>query len=188
MLSAVLCAVAGPLDQLQLRMGIRSSWYQIIPKTSGNNLYRLNLGAADRTIPGFQSVDCYQYGNVDVVADLTAAWPWVDDSVDEIAAIDIFEHLPSTIHVMNEAWRVMKHSAVLRIVVPTTEGRGAFQDPTHCSFFNRNSFYYFTAGDSHRERFGDAYGIKARFKVISAKQKWFKDRVHKLDIILSAVK
>jgi hypothetical protein len=169
-------------------MGIRSSWYQVIPKTQGDNLLRLNLGAADRTVPGFQSVDCYQYGNVDVVADLTKEWPWEHDSVDEIAAIDIFEHLPSTVHVMNEAWRILKNGALIRIVVPTTEGRGAFQDPTHCAFFNRNSFFYFTAGDSHRERFGDAYGIKARFKVKTVKQRWFQDQVHKLDITLSAVK
>jgi hypothetical protein len=108
--------------------------------------------------------------------------------VDEIAAIDIFEHLKSQVHVMNEAWRVLKPDALLRVVVPTTEGRGAYQDPTHCSFFNRNSFHYFSANDSHRERFGDAYGIKARFDVVRARQRWFSGRVHKIDIVLRAVK
>ena len=27
---------------------------------------------------------------------------------------------------------------------PSTDGRGAFQDPTHVSFWNSNSFWYYT--------------------------------------------
>ena len=30
------------------------------------------------------------------------------------------------------------------IEVPSTDGRGAFQDPTHVSFWNENSFTYYT--------------------------------------------
>ena len=30
------------------------------------------------------------------------------------------------------------------IEVPSTDGRGAFQDPTHVSFWNSNSFWYYT--------------------------------------------
>ena len=29
-------------------------------------------------------------------------------------------------------------------VGPSTDGRGAFQDPTHVSFWNSNSFWYYT--------------------------------------------
>jgi hypothetical protein len=28
---------------------------------------------------------------------------------------------------------------------PSTDGRGAFQDPTHVSFWNKNSFWYYTS-------------------------------------------
>jgi hypothetical protein len=27
---------------------------------------------------------------------------------------------------------------------PSTDGRGAFQDPSHVAFYNENSFWYFT--------------------------------------------
>lgn len=45
---------------------------------------------------------------------------------------------------MNEAWRVLKPSAAIEIFVPSTDGRGAFQDPTHVSFWNANTFAYFS--------------------------------------------
>ena len=33
---------------------------------------------------------------------------------------------------------------------PSTDGRGAFQDPTHVSFWNSNSFWYHTRADQNR--------------------------------------
>ena len=33
---------------------------------------------------------------------------------------------------------------------PSTDGRGAFQDPTHVSFWNSNSFWYYTRADQNR--------------------------------------
>ncbi len=33
---------------------------------------------------------------------------------------------------------------------PSTDGRGAFQDPTHVSFWNSNSFCYHTRADQNR--------------------------------------
>ena len=32
----------------------------------------------------------------------------------------------------------------LATLTPSTDGRGAFQDPTHVSFWNSNSFWYYT--------------------------------------------
>jgi predicted SAM-dependent methyltransferase len=124
---------------------------------------RLNLGCSDRHIAGCVNVDRVQ--PADVVADLSEIWPWEDSSVDSIVAHDIIEHLPDKIRTMNEAYRVLKHGGQLDILVPTTDGPGAFQDPTHVSYWHRNSFWYYTHGDLHRERFGKAYGIEARFTV-----------------------
>lgn len=117
-----------------------------------------------------------------------APWPWEDNSVDAIRAHDVIEHLPSPLHTMNEIWRVLKPGARIEIVVPTTEGRGADQDPTHISRWNRNSFLYYTAGIGERERFGSHYGSIARFKVIEEDEREFPGRVWKLKIVLEAVK
>jgi SAM-dependent methyltransferase len=149
---------------------------------------KLNLGSADRFLPGYTNVDLYQYGNVDVVTDLSQRWPWEDSVADEILAHDIIEHLPDKIHTMNEAHRVLRRGGLFDIVVPTTDGRGAFQDPTHVSFWNRNSFFYFCLGVPEFERFAVAYGITAKFIVLSAKEELLTDHVTKLQIRLSCMK
>lgn len=146
----------------------------------------LNLGCSDAHVSGYLNVDRVEPANV--VCDLSAApWPWADSSVDRIRAHDIIEHLPDKIRTMNEAWRVLKPGAEFEIVVPTTDGPGAWQDPTHVSWWNRNSFMYYTDGDPHRERFGKAYGITARFRVVRERLD-IPMGVHKLTIVLAAVK
>jgi hypothetical protein len=35
-------------------------------------------------------------------------------------------------------------------ITPSTDGRGAFQDPTHVSFWNSNSFWYYTRPEQAR--------------------------------------
>lgn len=131
---------------------------------------RLNLGSCNRNIPGFLSVDIAP--PADVIADLSQPWPWPDDSVDEVKALQVFEHLPDSIHTMNELWRVCRNGARVEIEVPSaSHGAGAFQDPTHKSFWTMNSFQYFEAGAPARERFGKHYGIDARFKVVSLNER-----------------
>jgi SAM-dependent methyltransferase len=147
---------------------------------------RLNLGCCDRHIPGYINVDIAP--PADVLCDLRQPWPWRDSSIDGIRADDILEHLPDKIHAMNEAWRVLRPGGAFEITVPTTDGRGAWQDPTHVSYWNRNSFFYFEAGNPHRERFGGHYGIQARFRTIEAREQMLPDQVAKLWIRLEAVK
>lgn len=147
---------------------------------------KLNLGCSDRHIDGYVNVDIVP--PADKICDLSQIWPWDDNSVDSILAHDIIEHLPDKIRTMNEIWRVLKPGGRIDIDIPTTDGRGAFQDPTHVSYWNRNSFYYYTDKDPHRERFGKAYGVVARFKVIESAETDYPDNITKLRIILEAVK
>jgi len=147
---------------------------------------RLNLGCSDRHLAGFVNVDIVP--PADELVDLTKPWPWGDDSVSLIEAEDIIEHLPDKIHTMNEIWRVLCPGGDVRISVPTTDGPGAWQDPGHVSYWNRNSFLYYTDGDPHFTRFHAGYGIKAHFAVVS-ERKWVgANQVPKLDICLRAVK
>jgi hypothetical protein len=45
---------------------------------------------------------------------------------------------------MNRAYKALVPGGWMLISVPSTDGRGAFQDPTHVSFWNENSFWYYT--------------------------------------------
>lgn len=153
---------------------------------------KLNLGSSDRFLEGFISVDIDPIA--DVVADLSQPWPWADSSVDEVKAFDIFEHLPDKRHTMNELWRVLKPGGKAEIDVPSAaRGAGAFQDPTHCSYWTANDFEYYEKGNFARERFRESeyYGVKADFRIIRLTQNMYKgkwDEVWKIRVVLEAVK
>jgi len=141
--------------------------------------------------PDYINVDVFRPANADgsfLQADLTQKWPWEDGTVDHIRAHDIIEHMVDKVHTMNEIHRVLKPGGTVDIFVPTTEGRGADQDPTHVSYWNRNSFLYHTHGDAHYLRFKDSMGLKGAFQVVSEEEKEWPVKVWKLRILLRAVK
>jgi len=147
---------------------------------------KLNLGCCDALLPGFVNVDITPAPGVEVT-DLTKRWPWPDNSVEQVRARDIIEHLPDKIFTMNELWRILKPGGRAEVAVPTTEGSGAWQDPTHVSFWNRRSFMYYEADNLYRERFARQYGIQAKFQIVQEHT----DHTHdgpRLTIILEAVK
>ena len=111
------------------------------------------------------------------------------------------EHLPDRVRTMNESWRCLQPGGLLDIFVPTTDGRGAWQDPTHVSMWNVNSMFYYLEEFAEWQRFHEAYGIKARFRIpdangsmqeaarlLEAGHREYPGHVTKLKIVLEAVK
>ena len=126
---------------------------------------KLSLGCGSAPIhPGYLGVDVVL--PADIIADLNMIWPWGDSSVDAVLAVDVIEHLPEAVSTMNELWRVLKPGGIAEIEVPTTDGPGAFSDPTHRSHWNRGTFDYFIEGATLRSRYATSYGISARFSVV----------------------
>jgi len=152
----------------------------------GGSGMKLNLGCCDTLLPDFVNVDLVPGPGVEV-ADLRQPWPWADDSVEHVRAWDIIEHLPDKIFTMNELWRVLKPGGTAEIAIPTTDGPGAFQDPTHVSFWNRRSFLYYEVGNPYRERFAWRYGIEAKFRTIQEHTNRTLDGP-RLTVMLQAVK
>jgi SAM-dependent methyltransferase len=91
--------------------------------------------------------------------DLDCPWPFEDGSVGVLRASDALEHLRDPIHVMNEAGRVLAPGGMFLTHTPSTEGLGAWCDPTHVSFWNRLSWRYYT--DPRYARYIPAF--KGRF-------------------------
>ena len=60
-----------------------------------------------------------------------------------ILADDVLEHLPDKLHAIKEVYRVLAPGGYFLSRTPSTDGRGAFQDPTHVAFYNENSFLYY---------------------------------------------
>lgn len=130
----------------------------------------IDLGAGHNPAPGLTGIDLR---NSDITADLSQGIPLPDNSVGLLRAQDILEHLKDPVHIMNEAYRVLVPGGWFFISVPSTDGRGAFQDPGHVSFWNENSFWYYT--DSEFAKY--ASGIECRFQV-SRVITWFPSEWH----------
>ncbi|MDC0308641.1 glycosyltransferase [bacterium] len=105
-------------------------------------LMKIDIGGGLNPYPGYHTVDTRK--TADTVADLNNGIPLPDNSVGVLNASHILEHLHDKTKIMGEIHRVLAHGGWAFIEVPSTDGRGAFQDPTHVSYWNENSFLYYT--------------------------------------------
>lgn len=123
---------------------------------------KLNLGCGYRKVEGFVNIDNRAECAPDLLHDLTDGLPYDDNSVEYVLATDVLEHLPFpfSIEIVEEVWRVLQPGGTFEFVVPSTDGRGAYQDPTHRSFWNINTWLYFT-DDNYR----NLHGFDAKFEV-----------------------
>lgn len=106
---------------------------------------RLNLGCGRRKIDGWINIDVREEVTPDLVLDIeNAGLPFEDSSVSEIRAFDFLEHVHQdmVVFVMEEIWRVLEPGGKFEHFTPSTDGRGAFQDPYHVSYWNANSWLY----------------------------------------------
>jgi hypothetical protein len=84
-----------------------------------------------------------------------------DGSVALIKAFDVLQRVRNRAGLFNEAYRVLVHAGLIMTQTPSTDGRGAFQDPSAVAFYNENSFMYLTQQALH-EAIPD---LQARFQV-----------------------
>lgn len=113
------------------------------------SLRKIDMGGAHNTVPGFESLDRYAPADIvhDCMVDGRFKLPFESRSIGVFRAYDFMEHIPQgypIIDMMNEFYRCLAHQGWLFTMTPSTEGRGAFQDPTHVSYWNQNSFLYYT--------------------------------------------
>jgi len=150
----------------------------------------LNLGCGYRHLDGYINIDNRPECKPDMVCDVIpgpfGGLPYSDNSVDIVRAYDFLEHIQNdkTIAVMDEIWRVLKPGGIFESLTPDAEvGQGAFQDPTHVSFWVENKWTYFS-DEAHR----NLYGIRANFTIESLSRKEYGQRVFHLHVIAKAVK
>lgn len=125
---------------------------------------KIDLGCGRRKKEGYFGIDCQELDGVDLVCNCNNPIPLDDNIADEINANDFLEHIDNNkrIHIMTEIWRLLKPGGTFLSKTPSTDGRGAFQDPTHYAFWNENSFKYYEC-DIHRA----LYDIKPKFEIVS---------------------
>ena len=81
-------------------------------------------------------------------AHVTFPWPWPTDSVDEILLRHALEHIGEStetfLRIMQELYRVCRHSAVINIFVPHPRHDDFLNDPTYVRPIMPTMFEHFS--------------------------------------------
>lgn len=106
-------------------------------------LLAIDLGGAHNSPPGYVVVD--RATGDDALEYLEAH----KGQVGLIRAVDFLEHIPigDVVPFMNAAYQALVPAGFFVSSTPSTDGRGAFCDPTHVSFWNQLSFRYYCVED-----------------------------------------
>lgn len=155
---------------------------------NAENILKVDLCCGLSKPEGYIGVDQFEGNNVDIIADLNGRFPFDDNSVDVVRAYDAIEHLKDRIHTMNEIWRICKPNAIVEISVPSTDGRGAFQDPTHVSFWNIHSFMYYSVNHPLYYNLCKRYGFCGGFAIEQIYNVSTFDYIVHVNAILKAIK
>jgi SAM-dependent methyltransferase len=109
---------------------------------------KLNLGCGDDIRNGYLNID--KYIKADKQIELNKVpYPFKTNSVDEILALNILEHLNNPYDILMEWHRICKHGAVIKILVPHFSSGNAWGDIQHTrpysvgAFFNKDICNYF---------------------------------------------
>jgi len=137
-----------PQINAQIQTGTVELYHKYIERmalswSDRHELTAIDLGSYHNKADGFTGVDLRAGNGVDIVADYMAH-DFGENTLGVIRAHDFIEHLTDKTAFMEKAYRELVHGGMLLISVPSTDGRGAFQDPTHVSYWNENSFWYYT--------------------------------------------
>jgi glycosyltransferase involved in cell wall biosynthesis len=158
------------------------AWQLAMRDCEMRGLKAVDLGGGIDAKPGCVTIDI---ADADIIYDLNNGIPLPDNSVGVINASHVLEHLKDPIKSMKEIHRVLADGGWAFIEVPSTDGRGAWQDPTHVSYWNENSFWYYTRQD--KARF--IRNTTIRFQEFKLQTRWWEnERVAVVDAWLVAVK
>lgn len=107
-------------------------------------LLMIDLGGGFNSPKQYKSLDIRNAEIIHRVGE--SPLPFEDNSVGILRAFDFFEHLPREkfVQCMNDFYRVLAPGGWILSGTPSSDGRGAYQDPTHINFINQNSFWYYT--------------------------------------------
>lgn len=118
---------------------------------------KLDIGGGYDPAPGYVNLDP-RHGVGIMQRKVQDGIPLSDRSCTTIRASHVLEHIPTEfrIAVMNECHRVLAPGGWFEVILPLFPTWQAMADPTHVSYWVRESFDYFTG-----EKFARAdYGIR----------------------------
>lgn len=132
---------------------------------------KLNIGCGKKIDPNYINLDMVKMPGVDVVHDLEIfPYPFADDSLEEIKAIDVLEHVNNIIGIMDELWRILQPGGKLFIRGPhAAYPLQAWRDPTHRRLFVPGTFDNWDPDTRDGKNYG-FYFSKAKFKILEERE------------------
>lgn len=129
----------------------------------------LDLGCGPNKNQGCTGIDHWPFAGVDIVRDLRRGLPFADSSVEGVMAKHVLEHFDGEdlIFIVDEIWRVCKHSSNIYVEVPGLGSPNCGKDYTHKKKdWDQWSFQMWEKKDGEYviER-GPMYGIRGEYKV-----------------------
>jgi SAM-dependent methyltransferase len=119
----------------------------------------LEIGGGRNPQPGWTNLDPV-HGEGTFRRRIQDGIPLPDASLQQARASHLMEHIAAgaeRVFAMNEVWRVLVPGGTFEVVVPLFGGWGALADPTHLSFWVRESFDYFTGATLPDADYGIRY-------------------------------
>jgi len=113
---------------------------------------RLVLGPGRKVHPGYLRIDFDPSASPDLLLDLEQAkLPLPSNSVEEILAEHVLEHVRNLLPLLQECWRVLKKPGGKMVVeVPAwPNSERALSDPGHVRFFTEETFQYLAGRRRH---------------------------------------
>jgi len=106
---------------------------------------RLNLGCGSKKLEGYMNIDGNPKAKPNLLLDVTKGLPFKDNSVEEIRASHLLEHLEGEafFNLMKEAYRVLRKGGVFIITVPHYRSPNAYCNPFHVRVFAEEVFLLF---------------------------------------------
>ncbi len=103
----------------------------------------IDLGCGDvKQHPENLGFDVWPGPSVDVVSDLADGVPLADESVDQVFAVHVLEHLADYLPLLRECHRVLRPGGVLHVLAPWWRHVNAVADPTHVRLIDVQTFKY----------------------------------------------
>ena len=106
-------------------------------------MIKLNIGCGVDKKEGYLNCDSSPLIKPDRVINLEEPLPFKDNSIDEVLAFHVLEHISNLIPLMHELHRVCKKGTIIKIKTPFYSAWGQYNDPTHLRFFTPFTFDYF---------------------------------------------
>ncbi len=101
---------------------------------------RLNLGCNADVRSGWVNVDIADYGGNEIIDLNSYPWPFEDNSVAEVSASHVLEHLDNFNAVVTELWRICEPDALIDVAVPFFLSTKFYSEPDHRIPFGIRSF------------------------------------------------